>query len=573
MAENKETDAFPANERGSSDFIRKIIDGDIKDNKHGGMVKTRFPPEPNGYPHIGHAKAICLNFGIAEDYKGDCNLRFDDTDPSKESMEYVEAIKRDIRWLGFDWENRLFFASDYFGKLYDCAIKLIKKGKAYVDSQSVEEIRKNRGVPGEPGKNSPFRNRTLEENLSLFERMKKGEFKDGEHVLRAKIDMASQVLIMRDPILYRIKHVSHYRTGDQWCIYPMYDYTHCLSDAFEGVTHSLCSLEFSNNRVIYDWLIDEVEPGSRPEQIEFSRLNLTYTMMSKRKLLTLVNEGHMTWDDPRMLTLSGLRRRGYTPKAIRNFCMRIGIANRENRVDMALLEYCIREELNKICPRVMAVLHPLKLVIDNYPDGKTEEMEAINNPEDEGMGSRKVPFSKILYIEKDDFREEAPKKWFRLAPGKEVRLRYGYYVTVTDFKKDPDTGEVVELHCAYDPETRGGDSPDGRKVKGTIHWVSAEHCYRSEVRLYDRLFSVENPDALESEGKDYHDYLNPNSMEILEGCCLEPSLKKAGPGERFQFERLGYFFTDPEESKEGKPVFNRTIPLRDSWAKLEKSAQ
>ncbi|MGD8261147.1 MAG: glutamine--tRNA ligase/YqeY domain fusion protein [Desulfobacterales bacterium] len=553
-----------------SNFIKHIIDDDIKNGKNDGRVHTRFPPEPNGYLHIGHAKSICLNFGLAADYNGLCNLRFDDTDPSKETMEYVDAIKADVRWLGFDWGDRQYYASDYFEQLFEYAVQLIKAGKAYIDSLNAEEIRRYRGTLTEPGKNSPYRDRTIDENLDLFERMRAGEFKDGEHVLRAKIDMASPNIIMRDPTLFRIKHVSHYRTGGMWCIYPMYDFTHCLSDSIERITHSVCTLEFEINRELYDWVLDQLDVF-HPQQIEFARLNLSHTVLSKRKLIRLVEEGHVSaWNDPRMPTISGLRRRGYTPQAIRNFCERIGVAKADSMVDIALLEYCIRENLNKHAPRVMGVLRPLKVVIDNYPGDKEEELEAINNPEDPSMGTRKVPFSRELFIERDDFMEEPPKKFFRLAPGREVRLRYAYFITCVNVVKDPKSGEVSELHCTYDPATRGGDSPDGRKVKGTLHWVSAKHAIPAEVRLFDHLFTKENPNEVE-EGKEFTTYLNSSSLEILSQCKLEPSLANATRGSRYQFERLGYFCVDAQDSKPGMPVFNRTVTLRDTWAKILKA--
>ncbi len=555
-----------------TNFIKQMIDEDIKAKKNEGRVHTRFPPEPNGYLHIGHAKSICLNFGLAKDYNGLCNLRYDDTDPSKETMEYVEAIKEDVRWLGFDWEDREYYASDYFEQLFEYALQLIKAGKAYVDSLSAEEIREYRGTLTQPGKNSPYRERSMEENLDLFERMRAGEFKDGEHVLRAKIDMASPNMIMRDPTLYRIKHVSHYRTGSMWCIYPMYDFTHCLSDSIEGITHSICTLEFEINRELYDWVLDRLD-AYHPQQIEFARLNLSYTVLSKRKLIRLVQEGHVSgWDDPRMPTISGIRRRGYTPEAIRNFCERIGVAKADSMVDMALLEYCLREDLNKRAPRVMGVLRPLKVVIENYPQDKEEELEAINNPEDPSMGTRKVPFARVLYIEQDDFMEDPPKKFFRLSPGREVRLRYAFFITCVDVVKDPDSGEAIELRCTYDPQTRGGDAPDGRKVKATLHWVSAKHAISAEVRLYDHLFVKDNPNEVEN-GKDFTDYINPKSLELLKNCKLEPSLASASPESRFQFERLGYFCVDSKDSKAEAVVFNRTVTLRDTWAKILKSQQ
>ncbi len=555
-----------------SNFIRHIIAEDLKANKNDGRVVTRFPPEPNGYLHIGHAKSICLNFGIAVENKGGvCNLRFDDTNPSKEDVEYVESIKEDVRWLGFDWGDRLFYASDYFEQLYQYAVQLIKKGKAYVCSLSAEEIRQYRGTLTEPGKESPYRTRSVEENLDLFERMRAGEFEDGTHVLRAKIDMALPNMIMRDPTLFRIRRVPHHRTGNKWCIYPMYDFAHCLSDSIEGITHSICTLEFEINRQLYDWILDELNVDCHPQQIEFARLNLSYTVLSKRKLVELV-EGECVsgWDDPRMPTLSGLRRRGYTPESIRNFCERIGVAKRDSIVDMALLEYSVREDLNKRAPRVMGVLRPLRVVIDNYPEDQVEELDALNNPEDPAMGSRKVPFSRVLYIEQDDFQEDPPKKFFRLAPGREVRLRYAYYVTCVKVVKDEQTGQVVELHCTYDPETRGGSSPDGRKVKATLHWVSAAHAIEAEARLYDHLFVKENPS--DEKDSDFKKFLNPSSLEIL-SCYVEPSLAGAAPGSRCQFERLGYFCVDYVDSSDKKLVFNRTVTLRDTWARIQKSQQ
>jgi glutaminyl-tRNA synthetase len=555
-----------------SNFIRTIIAQDLKDNKNEGRVATRFPPEPNGYLHIGHAKSICLNFGIAaENKQGTCNLRFDDTNPIKEDVEYVESIQEDVRWLGFNWEDRLFYASDYFEQLYQYAVQLIKAGKAYVCSLSADEIRESRGTLTEPGTNSPYRDRSVEENLDLFHRMRTGEFKDGKHVLRAKIDMASPNLIMRDPTLYRIRKVSHHRTGKDWCIYPMYDFAHCLSDSIEGITHSLCTLEFENNRQLYDWILDELKADCHPRQIEFARLNLTNTVLSKRKLMELVQGGHVSgWDDPRMPTLSGLKRRGYTPESIRNFCERIGVARRDSMVDLALLEYSVREDLNIRAPRTMGVLRPLKVVIDNYPDGQVEELDAVNNPGDPAMGTRKVPFSRVLYIEQDDFMEDPPKKFFRLAPGREVRLRYAYYITCVKAVKDENTGQVVALHCTYDPKTRGGSSPDGRKVKATLHWVSAAHAIKAEVRLYGHLFLKENPD--DDKDVDFKTYLNPNSLEILSS-FVEPSLAIATPGSRHQFERLGYFCVDPVESSDKSLVFNRTVTLRDTWAKIQKKQQ
>jgi glutaminyl-tRNA synthetase len=551
-------------------FIRSIIEEDIKANKNEGPVVTRFPPEPNGYLHIGHAKSICLNFGLANEHNGRCHLRFDDTDPSKESIEYVESIQTDVRWLGFDWDDNLFFASDYFEKLYQYAVELIRAGKAYVDSLSAEEIRAYRGTLTEPGRNSPYRTRSVEENLDFFERMRAGEFKDGAHVLRAKIDMASPNLLMRDPTLYRIRRTPHYRTGNTWCIYPMYDYTHCLSDSIEGITHSLCTLEFENNRPLYDWVLDELKVDCHPQQIEFARLNLSFTVLSKRKLVQLAEEGHVSgWDDPRMQTISGLRRRGYTPESIRNFCERIGVAKRDSMVDMALLEHSIREDLNKRAPRVMAVLRPLKVVIENYPESQEEMLEAVNNPEDAGMGTRMLPFSRVLYIEQEDFREDPPKKYFRLAPGREVRLRYAYFITCTRVIKDEKTGKIVELNCTYDPATKGGDAPDGRKVKATLHWVSAAHALNAEMRLYDRLFLNENPGD-KKERPDFKASLNPNSLEVLTDCRIEPSIAGAAPGSRYQFERLGYFCVDPD-SKEENLVINRTVTLRDTWARVQKA--
>jgi glutaminyl-tRNA synthetase len=553
-----------------SDFIRDAIKEDLRTNRFGGRVHTRFPPEPNGYLHIGHAKAIWITFGIAEEFGGLYNLRFDDTNPVKEEEEYVEAIKEDIRWLGFDWEDREFYASDYFEQLYEWAVQLIKDGKAYVDSLSPEEIKEYRGDFTTPGKESPYRNRSVEENLDLFERMRAGEFEEGEHVLRAKIDMQSGNMNLRDPVMYRILHATHHRTGDKWCIYPMYDWAHGQSDSIEGITHSLCSLEYEDHRPLYDWFLDQLGIY-HPQQIEFGRVSLSFTVISKRRLIQLVQDGHVNgWDDPRMPTLSGLRRRGYTPEAIRDFCDRIGVPKTNTIVDIALLEHCVREDLNKRAPRVFGVLRPLKVILVNYPEDLVEEMECINNPEDPSMGTRKVPFSRVLYIEREDFREDPPKKWFRLAPGREVRLRYAYYVTCVDVVKDEE-GEVVELHCTYDPETRGGWAPDGRKVRGTLHWVSADHSLEAEVRLYDRLFSVENPLDVE-EGEDFKANLNPNSLEILTSCRVEPSLAGAPPGSRYQFERQGYFCVDPD-STDGKLVFNRTVSLRDTWAKIEKKQQ
>ena len=553
----------------ATNFIKRIIEEDLETKKYDGRVMTRFPPEPNGYLHIGHAKSICLNFGLAAEHGGLCNLRFDDTNPTKEEVEYVKSIKEDVRWLGFDWSDRLYYASDYFEQLYEYALQLIKDGKAYVDSLSAEEIKEYRGTPTEPGKESPYRNRAVEENLDLFQRMREGEFEEGSQVLRAKIDMASGNLNMRDPVMYRILHAEHHRTGDKWCIYPMYDWAHGISDSIEGITHSICTLEFEDHRPLYDWFLDELNVY-HPQQIEFARLNLTYTVMSKRKLLQLVEEDHVRgWDDPRMPTISGLRRRGYTPEAIQKFCERIGVARKDSTVDMALLEYCVREDLNKRAPRAMGVLRPLRVIIDNYPEDTVEELEAINNPEDPSMGTRKVPFSRVLYLERDDFREDPPKKWFRLAPGREVRLRYGYYITCVDVVKNEKTGEVVELHCTYDPATRGGFSPDGRKVRGTLHWVSAQHATPAEIRLYDSLFTKPDPADVEDEGGDFKDYINPNSLETLTSCLVEPSLAGASPGSRYQFERQGYFCVDSDTS-DNKIVFNRTVTLRDTWAKIEK---
>jgi glutaminyl-tRNA synthetase len=548
----------------SLDFIRTIVTEDVAAGRNRGRVCTRFPPEPNGYLHIGHAKSICLNFGVAQDFGGTCNLRFDDTNPTKEDVEYVESIEEDVRWLGFEWAG-MHFASDYFEQLYEYAVDLIGRGLAYVDSQSADEIRRSRGTLTEPGTDSPYRTRTAEENLDLFARMRAGEFEDGAHVLRARIDMASPNINMRDPVLYRIRRAHHHRTGDTWCIYPMYDFAHPPSDALEHITHSLCTLEFEDHRPLYDWLVENLPVPSRPRQIEFARLNLTYTVMSKRKFIELVEEGHVNgWDDPRMPTLVAMRRRGYTPEAIRAFCERIGVAKRENVVDVALLEHEVRDDLNRRAPRVMGVLRPLRVVIDNYPVGQTEYVDVVNNPEDPSAGTRKVPFSRVLYIERDDFREDPPRKFFRLSPGREVRLRCAYFVTCTDVIKDPATGEVTELRCTYDPATRGGDAPDRRKVKATLHWVSAAHAVDAEVRLYDRLFQVEEPGA----SRDYRQDLNPNSLEIVRDCKVEPSAAEAPAGTRFQFERIGYFCVDPD-SKPGAPVFNRTVTLKDSWAKIE----
>ncbi|MFB3778203.1 MAG: glutamine--tRNA ligase/YqeY domain fusion protein [Bryobacteraceae bacterium] len=554
---------------GPTHFIRQIILEDLKTNRYGGRVHTRFPPEPNGYLHIGHAKSICLNFGLAAEFGGKCNLRFDDTNPCKEEVEYVESIIEDVRWLGFDWEDRLFYASDYFDQLYEWALQLIRSGKAYVCDLSADQIREYRGTLTEPGRNSPYRDRSVEENLDLFQRMKAGEFPDGSRTLRAKIDMASPNLNLRDPVMYRILHAEHHRTGDKWCIYPMYDYTHGESDSIEGITHSICTLEFEDHRPLYDWYIEALGIY-HPQQIEFDRLNLTYTVLSKRKLLTLVQKGYVSgWDDPRMPTLSGIRRRGYTPQGIRNFCARIGVSKTNGIIELSLLEHAIREDLNRTAPRVMAVLRPLRVVIDNYPESLVEEMEAVNNPEDASMGTRKVPFSRVLYIEQDDFRENPPKQYFRLAPGREVRLRYGYFIRCTGVVKDEQTGEITELHCMYDPATRGGNAPDGRKVKATIHWVSAAHAIDAEIRLYDTLFTRENPGD-ESEGLEFTDYINPKSLEVLSTAKLEPSLASAPCGSRYQFERLGYFAVDPD-SRPCRPVFNRTVGLRDTWAKIEQA--
>jgi glutaminyl-tRNA synthetase len=557
-------DQPPANT--STDFIRDIIEEHRQTGRFDGRVATRFPPEPNGYLHIGHAKSVCLNFGIAGQYGGTCNLRMDDTDPAGETMEYVESIIRDVKWLGFDWEDRLFYASDYNEQLYQYAVQLIKMGKAYVCSLSAEEIRKYRGTLTEPGKESPYRNRSVEENLSLFRRMRAGEFEEGAHVLRAKIDMASPNIVLRDPVTFRIKKEPHYRTGSQWVIYPMYDFAHCLSDSIERITHSICTLEFENNRPLYDWFLDELRVKDHPQQIEFARLNLSYTVLSKRRLIELVQRKTVSgWDDPRMPTVAGLRRRGYTPETIRDFCARIGVAKNDSIVDVALLENCVREDLNARAPRVMAVLRPLRVVIENYPEGQVEEFDAPYHPQDAGLGSRKVPFSRVLYVEEEDFMENPPKKFYRLAPGKEVRLRYGYLVKCVNVVKDPKTGKVTELHCTYDPETRSGFAPDGRKVGATIHWVSADHSLPAEVRLYDRLFKAANP--MEA-GDLFLKHLNPNSLEVLKECRVEPSLENAAPGSRYQFERTGYFCADLVDSTPGSLVFNRTATLRDSWAKV-----
>lgn len=554
--------------RAPSNFIRDIVQEDLSTGKHQGRVQTRFPPEPNGYLHIGHAKSICLNFGLAEEFEGLCNLRFDDTNPIKEEAKYVESIMEDVRWLGFNWDDRLYYASDYFDRLYDYALKLIRDGKAYVDDLSTEEIRQYRGTLTEPGRESPYRDRTVQENLDLFERMRAGEFEEGARTLRAKIDMASGNLNMRDPVMYRILKASHLRTGDKWCIYPTYDWAHGQSDSIEGITHSICTLEFEDHRPLYDWFLEQLGIH-HPQQIEFARLNLSYTVMSKRKLLKLVQEGHVKdWDDPRMPTISGLRRRGYTPGSIRDFCDRIGVARTYSVADIALLEHCLREDLNRTAPRVMAVLRPLRLVIENYPEDRVEELEAENNPEDPAMGRRKMPFSRVLYIEREDFREEPPKKFHRLALGREVRLKNAYIIKCERVVKDKDTGEIAELRCTYDPETRSGMPGGERKVKGTLHWVSAPHALRAEVRLYDRLLERPNPD----EEEDFMSSLNPRSMEVLKDCLIEPSLSGAAPGNRYQFLRLGYFCVDPDSKGEAL-VFNRTVPLRDTWAKIEKKVE
>lgn len=549
-----------------SNFIKEIINDDLKTGKYQGRVHTRFPPEPNGFLHIGHAKSIVLNFGIADEYGGKCNLRFDDTNPTKEEEMYVKSIIEDIRWLGYDWEGRLYFASDYFAKFYEYAVQLIKKGKAFVCDLTAEEIREHKGTLTKSGKDSPFRNRSIEENLELFEQMRSGKFSDGSHTLRAKIDMSSPNLNMRDPVIYRILHAKHHNTGDKWCIYPMYDWAHGLEDSIEGITHSLCTLEFEDHRPLYDWFLDELGVY-HPQQIEFARLNLSYTVTSKRKLLELVEERYVSsWDDPRMPTISGMRRRGYTPIAIRNFSERVGIAKRDNIAEMDLFEFYVREDLNKHSKRRMAVINPLKVVIENYPEGRVEELEAINNPEDISAGTRRVPFSREIYIEKSDFMEDPPRKFFRLGPGREVRLRYAYFITCTAVIKD-DNGEIIELHCTYDPKTKGGSAPDGRKVRGTIHWVSAKHAIQAEVRLYDRLFLESNP----ASGDNFKALRNPNSLKIKKKCYLEPSLKDAKPEERFQFERIGYFCVDRHDSTSNKLVFNRTATLRDTWAKIQKS--
>ena len=565
-AKNTTSDSAPA-----TDFIRQAVQEDLRTNRFDGRVHTRFPPEPNGYLHLGNTTAFCLDFGIAEEFGGLCNLRFDDTNPTKENTEYVESMKKDVRWLGFDWEDREFYASDYFEQLYEYAVQLIKKGKAYVCDLNPDEIREYRGTLTESGVESPYRNRSVEENLDLFERMREGEFPDASRTLRAKIDMASPNMNMRDPVMYRILHVTHYRQGDKWCIYPTYDFAHGQSDSIEGITHSLCSQEFEDHRPLYDWYLDELEIY-HPRQIEFARRNFSYTVVSKRWLIRLVEEGHVNgWDDPRMPTLSGMRRRGYTPEAIRDFCNRIGMSKSDNLIDISLLEYCLRQDLNIRAPRVMAVLRPLKVIIDNYPEGEVEELDAENNPEDESMGHRKIPFSREIYIEREDFMEDPPRKYFRLAPGREVRLRHAYYITCVDVVKDEGTGEVTELHCTYDPATRGGWSEDGRKVRGTLHWVSAPHALEAEVRLFDHLFTRPNPNDVEA-GSDFREYLNPNSLEVLQSCRVESSLAGAVPGTQYQFLRTGYFCVDPDSSDE-KLIFNRAVTLRDTWAKIQRAQQ
>ncbi|MBL7044619.1 MAG: glutamine--tRNA ligase/YqeY domain fusion protein [Pirellulaceae bacterium] len=571
MTQDDNTPAGGEQAARSLHFIEQIVEEDLKTGKYDGRVHTRFPPEPNGYLHIGHAKSICLNFGLAAKYGGLCNLRFDDTNPSKEELEYVESIKEDVRWLGFDWAEREYYASDYFDQLHEWAVQMIEAGQAYVCDLAPDQMREYRGTLTRPGRNSPYRDRDVQENLDLFRRMYDGEFPDGTRTLRAQIDMAHPNLNMRDPVMYRILHATHHRSGDKWCIYPMYDFTHGQSDSLERITHSVCTLEFENHRPLYDWYLDQLGIY-HPQQIEFARLNLSYTVMSKRKLLELVRAGHVSgWDDPRMPSISGLRRRGYTPESIRRFCERIGVAKFYSVVDVAVLEGCVREHLNAVAPRVMAVLRPLRVVIDNYPEDQVEEVDAVNNPEDPSAGTRKVPFSRVLYIERDDFREDPPRKFFRLAPGREVRLRYAYVVKCEEVIKDEQTGEIVELRCSYDPDTLG-QQPVGRKVKGVIHWVSADHALEAEVRLYDRLFTKENPEDVE-EGEEYKSNLNPNSLEVLEGCCVEPSLAEATPGSRYQFERLGYFCLDTGDAASGTLVFNRTVSLRDTWAKIEKKAQ
>ncbi len=567
---NKEAGEAGLEERAPSNFIRDIIVDDLKTNKFGGRVHTRFPPEPNGYLHVGHAKSITLNFGLANEFGGKCNLRFDDTNPSKEETEYVDSIIEDVRWLGGDWETRLFYASDYFAQLYEWGVQLIRAGRAYVCDLTAEQVRQQRGTLTEPGQESPYRGRSIDENLDLFARMKAGEFPDGARTLRAKIDMAAPNLNLRDPIMYRILHAEHHRTGNTWCIYPMYDFAHGESDSIEGITHSICTLEFEDHRPLYDWYVEQLGIY-HPQQIEFDRLNLTYTLLSKRKLLQLVQQGLVRgWDDPRMPTISGMRRRGYTPEALGNFCRRIGVSKTNGTTELSLLEYFVREDLNKRSLRVMAVLRPLRVVIDNYPENQTEQMEAVNNPEDESAGTREVPFSRVLYIEQDDFREDPPKQYYRLSPGREVRLRYAYFITCTSVVKN-ENGEVVEVHCTYDPATRGGNAPDGRKVKSTIHWVSAADAIDAEVRIYETLFTKENPNEV-AENADFTDNLNPNSLEILTGCKLEPSLAGAEPGSRYQFERLGYFAVDKDSTAEAL-VFNRTVSLKDTWAKIEKKGR
>jgi glutaminyl-tRNA synthetase len=559
-------------ESAASNFIRNIVAEDLEAGKHQGRVHTRFPPEPNGYLHIGHAKSICLNFGLAAEFGGLCNLRFDDTNPSKEDIEYVESIREDVRWLRFDWGGREYYASDYFDRLHQFALQIIKAGKAYVCDLNADQMREYRGTLTEPGRNSPFRDRSIGENLDLFERMKAGEFPDGARTLRAKIDMASPNLNLRDPVMYRILHAPHHRTADRWCIYPTYDFAHGQSDSIEGITHSICTLEFEDHRPLYDWFLDQLGVH-HPQQIEFARLNLSQTVLSKRKLLQLVQQNHVTgWDDPRMPTLAGFRRRGYTPEAIRTFCERIGVAKRNSTVDIAMLEHCLREDLNKRAPRVMAVLRPIKVVLENYPVERIEELEAVNNPEDLTQGTRRVPFSRVVYIEQDDFREVAPKGFFRLSPGGEVRLRYAYIIKCVDVLKDPETGQITELRCTYDPETKSGSSQSNRKVKATIHWVSATHALQAEVRLYDHLFSKEDPDNV-PDGTDWLTNVNPESLEVLKDCRLEPVLANAKPGERYQFERLGYFCVDAVDSTKDKPVFNRTVTLRDTWANVQKAGR
>ena len=558
----------------SSDFIRNIVEDDNRSGKYGGRVVTRFPPEPNGYLHIGHAKSICLNFGLAAEHAGGiCHLRFDDTNPAREDVEYVDSIMEDVRWLGWDWGGHLYYASDYFEQLFDYAVQLIKEGKAYVCDLRPQEMREYRGTLTEPGRDSPQRERSIEENMDLFQQMRDGEFEDGARVLRAKIDMASPNVNLRDPVLYRILNTEHHRTGAQWCIYPTYDFAHGQSDSIERITHSVCTLEFEDHRPLYDWFLDELDVY-HPQQIEFARLNISYTTLSKRRLRELVEEGYVTgWNDPRMPTLSGLRRRGYTPLSIRNFCDRVGVAKRNSIVDLALLEHSVREDLNQTSPRVMAVLKPLRVVIDNYPEEQTQEFEAVNNPEDPSMGSRKVPFSRVIYVEQDDFREDPPRRFYRLSPGREVRLRYACYITCVSVVKDETTGEVVELHCTYDPESLGGSSPDGRRVQATLHWVSAAHAVDAEVRLYEHLFVTPEPGSGEDDDADYKSDLNPNSLTVLTSCKVEPSLARAVRGSRYQFERQGYFCVDTVDSTNGNLVFNRTVPLRDSWARIEQAGK